>query len=300
MLIFLTNTIDAFPRLFSPFTNHMKTLSNLLPALAVLLAGLGVISCTQEESVKPTGTDPRNARVSADVILNPAVRLLTGQDQIAIARTADGVMTKVTYSPQQYVLYKTEVGQDPALTRTTAVMYVGGVKTRQTLYNNKGGKTYHSVTVYFDPKTGAVMKTVHHAYEYNGQGKVVRRYNVSAVHDRTQFAYNLAGDLSRMEEYTPQGVLVKTTRFYYNLNAPADKYGFYPDSPAVDPFLRVLGGFAKKLPTSAFIDYANPATADASLGYQYTLDAEGYPTRRDTHHQGSVIDVRTYAYKQYN
>ncbi len=282
----------------------MKTFVNMLPALAVLLAGLGVASCTQEETVAPAGTDPRKGRVSAGAEPNLAGRLLTKQDNFVIARRADGELARVTYSPQYYVTYRTEVSGDPVFTRTIAVTYKGGVKTRQIIYHNKGGKTTEAITMMYNPQTGVVTQTVVHGYMYNEQGRLIKRYDVSNVQDRIDFAYNSAGNLTKVMEYTPQGALQQTTQFYYSINAKADPYGFYPDVPGIDPFPQVLGVFSQKLPTSVRVDYANPIEADANLSYTYALDAEGYPTSRSTFRNTSPapqwLSTRTYGYRQYN
>jgi hypothetical protein len=288
---------------------HKKNSSSLnrtihaLAAFVALFFSLSLSSCQKEELVAPQAPAGKNARLSAEGIFQPKLYLLSKQDNIVIKYNDDKVMTAVSFSPYYQVNYITHQSSESSTTITSHASS-NGAKVQTNIYVLKEGRIKESITTQFHPQTGGIMKETHYLYQFNAQGKVVKRYNKTNGQERIEFFYNFNGDLTKVTEYSAQGSLLKTTQYFYTATALADKYGFYPEITGIDPFLKVLGVFFKKLPTSILIDYASSNQSDAFLKYEYELDSYGYPLKRNTYKNvfptPQFLSARTYDYLKFN
>lgn len=281
----------------------MKKIIQLLPPLAILVVSLTLQSCMEEEFISPVQPDGKNAISGPTNILISNIVLLTSLDNTMIERSPNGTITKVYHTPNNYSIYKYDQSGAPDFSRTIVTYFIGELKLGQNTYHYKYGKLSRSERVEYNPYSKEIIFTKQLSYIYDAQGRLERFFMETKPQERTQFHYNLEGNLIRVEEFNQEGALEKTTHFNYLASSPADKYGFYPDVYSISQFVDGIGVFFKKLPYSTTVERANSNNTNSYRRYEYELNSSGYPIKRRSYKtffgDSQPMETRTYEYGKF-
>jgi hypothetical protein len=267
------------------------------------LASLLCTACQPDKAVEPAEMPrgaARQAAAAGDTLsaITLPRHLLTRYGNATLSYNDSQRLAKVVLSSNMYRTYDRYWDESQQYLQTET--YSGGKRIRKDVYAlNASGRCTTSHTVYYDPHTGAMTSQTGYRYEYNGQNRLVKMYNISNPLERTVFYHNTRGNLFEMRRYSPSGYLAKIVGFYHSSNSPVDAYGFNPhEAEGLDPFLRAYGSFFHQLPRLCEVTYLGTGGSFTRLNYQYDLDAQGFPlTRRSYKGPSELVNTLFYEYQ---
>lgn len=183
-----------------------------------------------------------------------------------------------------------------SLNKITASWWNNSQKIMETVYrldNNK--RAIEAYNVYYSNGTAQTGET--YLYEYTGTGQLYSISRKDALVDYASFHYNANGDLDRIDRV---GITFEnsTTYLSYDYNDPeTDKYGFNPEIPYIDPYLKIYSKFSKHLIKRERKEITNWYTLDRT--YAYTRNAAGYVVKRNAFYteNSKFINSEYYAYE---
>lgn len=199
-------------------------------------------------------------------------------------------LVKVTSAGTGYRQY--EYGPN----KITASWWNNSQKVTETVYrldNNK--RAIEAYTVYYN--NGNTQTGSTYFYEYTGSGQLTLIFRKDALVDYASFHYNANGDLDRIDR---SGITFgnSTTNLSYDYNDPeTDKYGFNPEIPYIDTYLKIYGKFSKHLVKREQHKITNWYSTD--LTYAYTRNAAGYVVKRNAFNTESsqYLNSEYYSYE---
>jgi hypothetical protein len=285
-------------------------MKNLFKSVLVLLIGL--TSC-QKDNVDPT-PDPKQAteagmRESALISTTPKYYQLIKDGNVKLAYDQSGRVSKVTYQGAQrgklgpsgtYAVYKYGAKQISSI-----VYYNNFVYQRSTYLLDNAGRCYESTQLDYS-NAGAnafVEKESSFTYQYNASGRLITRTNKKSPIEKTTFGWNAAGDMIKIT-----GTNFNSGRAYEPIQANTTLYYDQPTGdPILDNFL-AINGEAFNLPDDYLLIFGKKSLhlvklfMDQPYQYQkyytYIVNADGYPTKRDTYEVAGakLIESKSYDY----
>ncbi|TLV03385.1 DUF4595 domain-containing protein [Dyadobacter luticola] len=285
-------------------------MKNLMKSALFLLIGL---SACQKENVEPT-TDPRQAneaglRESALPSTAPKNYKLVQESNAKLSYDESGRVSKLIFEAAHrgaigttgtYVVYKYGAHQ------VSSVMYYNNsVYQRSTYLLDGAGRCYESNQFDYESAGGNayVEKESSFTYQYNATGRLISRTNKLAATEKTTFGWNAAGDMTKIT-----GTDFSGGRAYLPTKANST---LYYDQPTGDPILdntlavneeafslpdRYLPIFGKK--SLHLVKMSSYQPTQYATYFNYTLNADGYPTKRDTYEVtgAKLVESNTYGY----
>lgn len=185
------------------------------------------ISETTSVSSRETGA---NYRINHNLVKHGTKKLLY---------TADGRLSQVVDSPTEYTAYS----YGPST--LVATHFKNGQQDNQITYTLDGqGRSVQSKQV-------NSLGTKTYKYDYNAQGRLVKRYNLNAVNDRHEYEYDANGELAVFKTFDSGNMKGVEILFGYSIPNESMKLDRYPLNSTflapLDEFLGIFGDFNKHL-----------------------------------------------------
>ena len=280
----------------------MKNLFKSLFAFTIILT-----ACQPEKNVIAPIED---AKVSANNLREGIVATMPKHYQLIkhgttkLAYFDDGRLQKVTYTSTQrgtsgvYAQYKY------GLNSVVSTLYYNNAIAEVSTYllDNKG-RCYESKQVELIPygPNQTLEKTSEFTYLYNAKGQLLTRTNKKIITEKTTFVWNAGGDLTNLT-----GFNFNNGRAYEPVKSDLT---LYYDQPTGDPILADLSPInceAANLPDPYLMIFGKSGknlvkliTNNSNLGgkyFNYTMNADGYITKRDQYDMSSGALTETKAY----
>ena len=282
-------------------------MKNLLKC--VLTLSIGLASCQQENVVAPEAPAEVSAANLREGLLPtiPKKHQLVKHGESTLTYMPDGRLQKVTYvqatrgggSPT-YIQYK--YGNNSIV---STLYYNNKIAEIATYLLDAKGRCYDAKLVehiQYGPNS-YVEKETGFTYLYNEKGQIKSFTDKKYASQKTTFDYNAAEELTKITAYNPSasnpglGIVSESTLYY--------------DQPTGDPILDDLSPInleAANLPDPYLMIFGKPGkhlvkmiTEKGSLGgkyFTYTLDAEGYVTKRDIYQVSgaALVESKSYGY----
>jgi len=288
----------------------MNTLFQKIAAGIGFSLTVGLISCQEDKLVIPTQPLAETSQAVNDIISPtiPKKYTLIKHGQNTLSYYSDGRLRKVSYglalrgSTNGYTLYTYNTQS------IVASSYYGDntlIQVQTYLLDANTGRCYESQQVDYVQIAYnlTVTQESNFLYAYDEKGRLKTYSNKKYTYDRTEFAYNTDGDLSKLTHYgkpisNASPLIVAEFTFAYD--QPTGDPILTDFSPInvesanlPDPYLKVFGKSSKHL--------VKLITEKGSLGgkyYTYTLNADGYVTARKEYSlfNGAVVDTKAYDY----
>ncbi|MEO6286483.1 MAG: hypothetical protein ABIN80_26475 [Dyadobacter sp.] len=274
-----------------------------------LILSMGIASCNeQDNAVKPSQKDEViNAKMRENLSPDaPKKYQLSKYGNVKLAYYPDGKLQKVTYAPS--------TRSSPAIFATykynanyiISTFYYNNKVAQETTYLlDNSGRCYDSKQLDYipmGPNTFQVKESNFH-YTYNAKGQLDTRTNKKVATEKTVFIWNADGDLTKLTGYN-----FRDGQAYESFKSESTLYYDQPTGDPVlanlapinceaanlpDPFLMVFGKSSKHL--------VKLVTENTVLGgnyYVYTLNPDGYVTKRDWYNVNgaALIETTTYDY----
>ena len=272
----------------------------------ILTFSIAFSSCEQDNAIAPDQATERasdNMRESLTPTLAKKYQL-TKHGDITLSYFEDGKLQKVTRGPLVrggFSNYTTYAYKPNTIIATS---FKNNKRTQQITYllDAKGNcyESKHADYVQIYPNPEQVVKSGF-LYFYNSKGKLVLRRNSSLLNEKTDFGYDGAGNLVKIANYayTPGAsnatLQSESTLNYNQLGGDPLLANLYPinveGANLPDPYLQIFGKAGKHL--------VKLVSEKGSLGgkyYSYILNADGYPTQRDTYNLDGAALTESKAY----
>ncbi|WP_461092055.1 hypothetical protein [Spirosoma gilvum] len=251
---------------------------------------------------RPSGVTPGNVTTldASPVVSVFKKYTLTKDGDATLSYDNDGRLTKVSYSPSKYIDYGYGFNGNVVIKTS----YEGGKLVKQESYSlNSNGKcthSHHKAFSYYNQ--GTITTEDSYEYEYHTSGVVagaLKQCTNTKTLERWDFVYNSNHGIASIYYINDNGVNDWSVWFnYQSLTDGIDnKYKLNPSVKILDPYLKLFGDFHQIHLTPTEHHYKQGSnTPYASYGYKYTLNADGYPTKRETELNGQIIATRLYDY----
>ncbi|WP_128543704.1 DUF4595 domain-containing protein [Larkinella soli] len=123
-------------------------------------------------------------------------------------------------------------------------------------------------------------------YEYDGSGRLSKRYSTIYQQQRIEFFYDANGDLAETKEYGFSNTLIQRNTYFYATERGAalisDRHSLNPVGIRdMDPYLRVFGKRSKHLVHRLKIEQPVYDGVNTDHRYKYTLDGDGFVIQRN-------------------
>ena len=302
----------------------MNLFTRVITASLCFSALNGLIACKPETDVDAIPSLPNEfAQQSTNGNRTPdKPHRLIKHGTNTLSYNPEGQLSRVTFSPTRFIDY---TYQDSIRVFTSE--YINNVLEEKVTYNihhalGAGGNGMWSPT---DPETyfshypnqcylvvwvkyihgvGAETTKQHsRLFRYNEKGMLwkVDDFGNSIDVYRSEITYDSNGDLAKVTEFTAGDVKMSETTYTYSgyrnsslvLN---DYHTFNPDEFQVDPYVPVFGKYGSHLIQTKTRTSFFSIIPSYSYRYQYTLDASGYVTNRDTYNVSNSLLVQTTPY----
>jgi len=253
-----------------------KTITTFAVFTLLLMA---FTSCRKETLVQPENTTTTNnggVSASDDIVLAIPYKLTKrGNDTIIYDASWRIIKVQNTYQHTIYTYGNNTVGSktydnlnrldeeisyqlDPATGRATESIYKG--------------YTHYSI--------GDVVTTRRHTYQYDANGRLVKKINKDKPLERYLFTYQSNGRLDGMFAYAADGSFQYRIAPYYEYTAGTaitDKVKINPEKITLDMYLKIFGKFSDAL----VIRYSTIGSGNVKIfdeGHEYSMNRNGYPT----------------------
>lgn len=270
---------------------------------------VGLASCQQENTVKPaTLADEPHSNLRDEISAGRKKNYQLIKDgAVSLSYYDDGRLKKVIYAPgtrggggPTYVQYK--YGNHWIV---GTLYYDNKVAQVMTYSLDANGNCYESKQVDYIPygPNAVLEQESGFTYLYNQKGQLATRTNKKFINRKTLFAYDAAGDLTKISDYNPSpsnpglGLVSEHTLYYDQPTGDPLLDNLSPINPDVanlpDPYLMIFGKSSKHL--------IKMITQKGSLGgkyYNYEVDKEGYATKRQEYEisGAALIESKSYEY----
>jgi hypothetical protein len=290
------------------YPNHLSvTMKNILKFALVL--SIGIASCNEQENVvTPSQKDEViNAKMRENLSPTaPKKYQLIKHGNTKLAYYPDGKLQKVTYaastrgSAATFTTYKYNANY------IIATLYYDNKIGQETTYLlDNSGRCYDSKQLDYIPvgPNAYQVKESNFKYTYNSKGQLDTRTNKKVVTEKTVFIWNADGDLTKLTGYN-----FRNGQAYESVKSEST---LYYDQPTGDPILANLAPInfeAINLPDPYLMVFGKSSkhlvklvTENTVLGgnyYAYTLNPDGYVTKRDwyTMNGAALIETTLYDY----
>lgn len=284
-------------------------MKNYFKSVLIFALSMGLTSCEKEDLVipnAPSEVSSKNLRESV-LVTTPKLYQLIKHGPITLSYFDDGRLKKATYmhgarggeSPS-YITYKYG-----AHSISSTFFYNGVVAQVMTYLLDANGRCYDSKQVDYVPygPNQTLEKESGFTYLYNPKGQLTTRTDKKYTNQTTSFVYDAAGELIKISSYNPGPYnpspgLESESRLYYE-GATGDPIltDLLPINIEAanlpDPYLIIFGKPGKhliKMITEKF-------SLDGQI-FNYTLNADGYVTKRDVYKilGAALIETKSYDY----
>lgn len=234
-------------------------------------------SCKKEASDQPVNAINANSAIAPGSIVPVLPHQLTKRGSDTIIYDAGARVSKV-----QDEYRRTE--------------YTYGVNTVNTKTYDKQNRLDDDVTYKLDPATGRAIESSHThyahysmgdvtdvlnlTYQYDANGRLVKKINKDKPLERDSLTYSANGRLSSMMIYASTGSFSARIDFNYEFTAGTaitDRIKLNPEYMSLDIYLKIFGKFSDAL----VVEYTTTGShrnKTADEWHQYTMNANGYPS----------------------
>lgn len=282
-------------------------MKNYFKSMLIFSLSIGLISCEKEKLITPdvpTEVSSKNLREGILVTM-PKTYQLIKHGPVTLSYLDDGRLQKVTYiqgarggASPSYVLYKYG-----AHSISSTFYYNNKVAQVMTYLLDANGRCYDSkqVDIIQMGPHFTVEKESGFTYLYNPKGQLTTRTDKKHPTQTTSFVYDSAGELNKITNYNP-------TATNPGLGLESESTLYY-EGQAGDPILADLSPInieAANLPDPYLMIFGKPGkhlvrmiTEKFSLDgqiFSYTLNADGYVTKRDVYNISGAALTETKSY----
>ena len=257
--------------------------------MVVGAASVLTVACQKENLTN--GNNLVSAETSNQAVLagggslpRPKTLTLVKNGSDSIFYLADGRLAKVKHSNFSYTQYN--YGFNTIIAKTYGGNKVDNEATYQIdIATGRVFESQHTGYSYYSGGTVVVTKT--YKYVYDASGKLTKRYNKSALNERSEFMYNASNQLQNVFWYNSSNQHSQTLSLSYNnwnKGELADKLKLNSNQSGLDPYLHIFGTFSKSIITGQQLFAPQNITPFWGENYVYTLNADGYPVQYDRLH----------------
>lgn len=267
----------------------MKTFIKHITLTTSVLLSIGLISCEKDSLLTPNPTGSARSAAPDDgiVVGIPQIHKLTRYGDAMLTYADNGRLLNVTTPVRGSLSIQTDYTYSPGKIR--AFSHQGKIVIHdETFTLDASGRCTESV------EAGA-YSDIHWIFNYTEKGQLWSIYNKNSCVGGISYAYNTEGDMILATVATsPSDGMAITFAYNQPTNAPLlkDEYPLnitVPKMAAHDTYLRIFGKPSKHLPKLVSYEPSGSAAfpAPSDLYYAYTLDTEGYVTKK-TEYSGLI------------
>ncbi|RYF64561.1 MAG: hypothetical protein EOO39_26445 [Cytophagaceae bacterium] len=284
----------------------MNTVLNKLVVSASFALSLGLMSCQENSLVTPDKPATTPSESVNDIISpnRPKVYKLTKYGNANLTYDGDGRLTRVMLGADVRGNKNVHTEYTYSAGSIHAISYVGtSLFYDQTFLLNANGRCYEYKELRYLYSNSSQTEKKEVVYTYNAKGQLQKAADKSNAAVRTEYTYNADGDLNRAIQYGLD--------YTHSTIKVQSDYTFSYDQPTGDPILTdryVINSELAGFPDLFLNIFGTPSkhlvkliTEKSSLGgqyYTYTLNADGYATKRDEYSlsSGALVESRSYNY----
>lgn len=279
---------------------------NNLVITAGFALSLGLMSCQENNLVTPDKPVVSSSESVNDIISpnRPKVYKLIKYGNANLTYDGNGRLTRVMLGAD--VRGNTNVRTEYTYSAGSihAISYVGtSLFYDQTFLLDANKRCYEYKELKYLYSNSSQTEKTEVVYTYNAKGQLQTAADKSNAAVRTEYTYNADGDMNRAIQYGLD--------YTHSTVKVQSDYTFAYDQPTGDPILTdryVLNSEIAGFPDLFLKIFGTPSkhlvkliTEKSSLGgqyYTYTLNADGYATKRDEYSlsNGSLVESRSYDY----
>ena len=279
-----------------------------ITAVIILAFSITLFSCEHDKTIAPDLSTERSSESMRENLTPtlPKKYQLTKYGDVTLSYLADGKLQKVTRGPIVRGSFSDYTTYTYKLNSISATSYKNNKRVQQITYLlDAKGNCYESkhvdyVQVYPNPEQAIKSGFV---YIYNSKGKLMLRKNSALPNEKTDFSYDTADNLVKITNYAyapgaPNSTIQsESTLGYIPLGGDPLQLNLYPINVEAanlpDPYLQIFGKAGKFL--------VKLVTEKGSLGgtyFKHTLNADGYPTKRETYtiNGATLTETKDYDY----
>ena len=252
---------------------------NIRAIVGIAVCAFSFTACKKDQLPVQEETMAASANVNEALIQPAPEYTLTRRGTDSLVYFDDGRLGKVIhkfgYTQYNYGGFNNTI---------VAKRYANGLLEHQDTYHLDiaTGRTYEQESKgYTNSPNGAIVTTNVYKFEYDGQGRLTKKYNKAKPNERLQFFYNADGNLHEIKKYNSANEFWLKNVYGYDQSAPANKLKLNPEKQGFDMFLPIFGTFTKKMPTvqAGINPLGSLFTMSESL--IYTVNNDGHVTNFD-------------------
>ena len=275
------------------------SIKKITPAIGLVLS-LGFVSCQDNSLLTPNVPAVASARTGGNLTL-PYRLTKYGDDSLTYL--ANGQLRQVTYSPKRGAT-QTHTNYAYSANSIKAVTYNGlSVRRDDTYFVDVNGRCFEAKEIRYVLVNGVYQPVeTNFIFAYDAKGQLIGSYDKNNVLRRTDYTFDLTGDLFQIIERFPNSTPIKNTLIYSQpVGSPLlnDQYplNFYWTGMH-DGFLPIFGTPSKhlvRLITQSSFD-GSPVLNDRF--FSYAFDVQGYVVKKEMYNGvgGPVADTKLYKY----
>ena len=252
---------------------------NFRAIFGIVVCTLTFTACKKDQL--PTQEETTTAQAGNNAaFLQPAPQYtLTRRGTDSLVYFGDGRLGKVIHQ-FGYTQYNYGGFNNAIVTKR----YANGLLEHQDTYHLDvaTGRTYEQESKgYTNSPNGAIVTTNIYKFVYDGQGRLLKKYNKAKPNERLDFFYNADGNLHEIKKYNSANEFWLKHVYGYDQSAPSNKLKLNPEKQGFDMFLPIFGSFSKKMPTVQAGINPLGSLFTMSESFIYTLNNDGYVTNFD-------------------
>jgi|GEM_PF-2473542 len=278
----------------------MNKLSQKLATCLSFVLSLGLVACQDDKSFAPNVPAVASARTGGNLTVPYR---LTQYGDATLTYLADGRLRQVAYSPKRGVT-QTHTNYAYSAGSIRAVTYDGlSVRRDDTYLVDVNGRCYEAEEIRYVLVNGVYQPVeTNWKFSYNAKGQLVAAWDKNNLFRRTDYTFDVTGDVFQIIERFPNSAPIKNTLTYSQpVGSPLlnDQYplNFYWTGMH-DGFLPIFGTPSKHLVRLITQESFAGSPVLNPRFFTYAFDIQGYVVKKEMYNGvgGALMDTHLYKY----